>query len=167
MPNYMFILKNRIFPTVIFAATLLIVFPPLSLSAADKITLSKGQTLYVPVYSNVIAGPKEVQIHLSNTLIIRNTDIHNEIQVDVADYYDTKGILIKKFYLQPVSLKPLETKYLYLSDQDREGGVGANFIIHWYSAKEVNIPIVECVMIGSEGRAFVSPAQPIKEDTKQ
>lgn len=148
--------------------TLSILFAYFSLSSleAAEIILSKGETVYVPVYSNVIAGPKEVPVHLSNTLIIRNTDIHNEIQVMVADYYNTKGILIKKFYSQPVKLAPLETVYLYLSDRDQAGGVGANFIIRWHATKEVNAPIVECVMVGSQGRAFVSPSRTIEEDTK-
>jgi hypothetical protein len=136
------------------------------LLVASEISLSKGQTVYVPVYSNLIAGPREAPIHLSNTLVIRNTDMHNEIQVSVADYYDTKGVLIKKFYAQPVTLAPLETVYVHLSERDKEGGVGANFIIRWHAAKEVNVPIIECVMVGSPGRAFVSPSQPIKEETK-
>lgn len=138
---------------------------PRTLDAAE-ITLSMGQTVYVPVYSNIIAGPREVPVHLSNTLIIRNTDMYNEIQVMVADYYDSKGALIKKFYAKPVKLAPLETVYVYLSDREKEGGVGANFIIRWRANKEVNIPIIECVMVGSQGRAFVSPSQAIKEDTK-
>ncbi len=133
---------------------------------ASEIILSKGQTVYVPVYSNVIAGPREIPVHLSNTLIIRNTDIHNEIEVLLADYYDTKGALIQKFYAKPVKLAPLETTYIYLSDRDQEGGVGANFIIRWLATKEVNAPIIECVMVGSQGRAFVSPSRPIEENTK-
>ncbi len=160
MPN-IFIRQIALVSTAMMFACLL----P-SLINASEIVLSKGQTVYVPVYSNVIASPKKVSVHLSNTLIIRNTDINNEIQVSVADYYDTEGTLIKKFYNQPATLRPLESKYLYLSDRDRKGGVGANFIISWYAAKEVNIPIIECVMIGSEGRAFVSSSQAIKEDTR-
>lgn len=155
---------NRRLAIIIFTLSLSCLSP--SLLEAAGIALSKGQTVYVPVYSNVIAGPNEVQVHLSNTLIIRNTDIHNEIQVTVANYYNTKGNLIKKFYAQPVTLAPLETVYIYLSERDQEGGVGANFIIRWHAAKEVNIPIVECVMVGSQGRAFVSPSQAIEEDTK-
>ena len=153
-------------PIAIVSASMLFacLFPGLLM--ASEIALSSGQTVYVPVYSNVIASSKKVQVHLSNTLIIRNTDINNEIQVSVADYYDTEGTLIKKFYDQPVTLRPLETKYLYLSDRDRKGGVGANFIIRWHADKEVNIPIIECVMIGSEGRAFVSPSKAIKGNTK-
>lgn len=134
--------------------------------AAAEIPLFKGQTVYVPVYSNVIAGPREVPVHLSNTLIIRNTDLHNPIQVTLADYYDTKGHLIKSYYQKPVALAPLETIYIYLSDRDQEGGVGANFLIRWDAAKKVNKPIIECVMVGSQGRAFVSPSQEVEEDTK-
>ena len=133
---------------------------------AGEIELSKGQTVYVPVYSNVIAGPREAPVPLSNTLTIRNTDLHNEILVSAANYYDTKGALIKKFYSQPIKLAPLETKYLYLSDCDEEGGVGANFVVRWHAAKEVNTPIIECVMVGSQGRGFVSSSQVVKEDTK-
>ena len=135
-------------------------------SWAAEYTLSKGQTLYVPVYSNIYTAPKEVPIHLANILTIRNTDIHNPIQVTSADYYDTKGKLIKKYYQKTVTLAPLETTYVYLSEQDQEGGFGANFIIRWQAAKEVNVPIIECLMVGNQGRAFVSPGQVIKEDTK-
>ena len=134
--------------------------------AAAEVPLIKGQTVYVPVYSNVIVGPREVPVHLSNTLIIRNTDLHNSIQVTLADYYDTKGRLIKSYYQKPVTLAPLETVYIYLSDRDQEGGIGANFLIRWHAAKKVNQPIIECVMVGSQGRAFVSPSQQIAEDTK-
>ncbi len=150
-------------PTVL-CLTLLCCFFAGTLHAAG-VALSSGQTVYVPVYSNVIAGPREVPVHLSNTLIIRNTDLHNQIIITAADYYDTKGVLIREFYSQPVRLAPLETKYLFLSERDQEGGVGANFVIRWRAAGKVNPPIIECVMAGSKGRAFVSPAQVIDENT--
>ena len=155
------------FPLLLSAFTiLLLAWLPARICIATEPQLSRGQTVYVPVYSNIVAGPKEVAIHLSNTLIIRNTDMHNAIQVTVADYYDTDGALIKKFYPQPVTLGPLQTVYLYLSERDQEGGVGANFIIRWQAAKDVNIPIIECVMVGAQGRAFVSPSHPIREQAK-
>ena len=135
-------------------------------SLASESILSKGQSVYVPVYSNIFTGPKKVSIHLANSLIIRNRDIYNEIQVTAADYYDTKGTLIKKIYQTPVTLAPLETTYIYLSERDKEGGLGANFIIRWNATKEVNAPLIECLMVGNQGRAFVSPGQAIREDTK-
>lgn len=146
-------------------AVLLAALPQVVRAAAD-VLLAKGQTVYVPVYSNVFTAPKAVPIHLANILTIRNTDLHNAIRVTSADYYDTRGTLVRKYYQQSVTLAPMETTYVYLSERDREGGFGANFIVRWQADREVNVPIVECLMVGSEGRAFVSPGQAIREDTK-
>lgn len=158
-------LQNNWVPAAIVILLLWVWAPPGGLAAAEY-PLSKGQTIYVPVYSNVLAAPKGVAIHLANTLTIRNTDLHNAIQVTAADYYDTKGALLRKFYLKPVTLAPLETTYVYLSERDQEGGIGANFIVRWQAARDVNAPIVECLMVGTQGRAFVSPGQVIREDTR-
>lgn len=158
--NLQSLLLAAIVGTVMFAVA------PLNSFAAAEAMLSKGQTVYVPVYSNIFTAPKEVPIHLANILTIRNTDLHNAIQVTSADYYDTKGTLVKKYYQKAVTLAPLETTYVYLSERDREGGFGANFIVRWQAGKEVNIPIIECLMVGSPGRTFVSPGQSIREDTR-
>ena len=116
--------------------------------AFAEVVLSKGQTIYVPVYSNIFTAPKAVPVHLANNLAIRNTDIHNAIRVTSVDYYDTKGALVKKYYPKAVTLSPLETTHVYLSEHDDEGGFGANFIVRWQANKEVNPPIVECLMVG-------------------
>lgn len=139
---------------------------PREAAAATGPHLSKGQTLYVPVYSNIYTAPKEIPVHLANIVAIRNTDMHNQIQVISADYYDTRGKLVKTYYQKPVVLAPLETIYLYLSERDQEGGFGANFIIRWQATREVNAPLVECLMVGNQGRAFVSPGLIIDETTK-
>ena len=54
-------------------------------------------------------------------------------------------------------------------DTNTVGGAGANFIVKWTSSREVNVPIVECVMIGmksGQGISFVSQGQEIKETTR-
>jgi hypothetical protein len=130
--------------------------------AAEDYILSKGQTVYVPVYSNIFTSPKKVPIHLSNILSIRNTNTTHSIRVTAVDYYNTKGALVKKYYAEPVTMAPLETADIFLSNRDTEGGVGANFIIKWDAETEVNTPIIECVMAGSEGRAFVTSGRVIK-----
>jgi hypothetical protein len=149
----------------VVCAVLFTVVEPNSFAATAP-PLSKGQTVYVPVYSNIFTAPKAVPIHLANILTIRNTDLHNAIRVTSADYYDTKGTLVRKYYQTSVTLAPMETTYVYLSERDQEGGFGANFIVRWQASKEVNIPIIECLMVGNEGRAFVSPGQAVREDTK-
>lgn len=146
-------------------AVLLATLPQPARAAAD-VLLARGQTVYVPVYSNIFTAPKAVPIHLANILTIRNTDLRNAIRVTSADYYDTKGTLVRKYYQTSVTLAPMETTYVYLSERDQEGGFGANFIVRWQADKDVNVPIIECLMIGNEGRAFVSPGQAIREETK-
>lgn len=137
--------------------------------ASTEYKLSKGQTLYVPVYSNIFSAPKKVPFNLATILSIRNTDMSNSIKIIAADYYDTKGKLIRKYYTQPITLAPLESTDIFIPEDDTAGGTGANFIVIWNSQKEVNVPIIEAVMIGmksGQGISFVSSAQEIKETSR-
>ncbi len=137
--------------------------------ASEKYILSRGETVYVPVYSNVFSAPKQVPFYLAAILSIRNTDMANSITVQSADYFDTKGKLLKRYYQRLVTLAPLETVYVYIPEDDVAGGVGANFIVKWKTSQDVNMPIIECVMIGTksgQGISFVSPGQVIKEYAK-
>jgi hypothetical protein len=134
--------------------------------ASTDYRLSKGQTLYVPVYSNIFSAPKKIPYNLATILSIRNTDMSNPINIVAADYYDTKGKLVKKYYQQPITLAPLESTDIFIPEEDTAGGTGANFIVKWHSQKEVNAPIIESVMFGmksGQGISFVSTAQEIKE----
>ena len=134
--------------------------------ASAEYRLSKGQTLYVPVYSNIFSAPKKIPFNLATILSIRNTDMSNSIKILAADYYDTRGKLVRKYYQQPITLAPLESTDIFIPEDDTVGGTGANFIVRWNSQKEVNVPIIECVMIGmksGQGISFVSPGQEIKE----
>lgn len=138
-------------------------------TAPEPYHLSSGQTVYVPVYSNVFSAPKQIPFKLATMLSIRNTDIMNSISVTSADYYDTKGKLLRRYYQNPVTLSPLESIHIYIPEDDKDGGFGANFIVRWNARKEVNAPIIECVMIGAksgQGISFLSPGQVIKEDAK-
>lgn len=137
--------------------------------AASEYRLSNGQTLYVPVYSNIFSAPKKVPFNLATILSIRNTDMSNSINIIAADYHDTKGKLVRRYYQKPISLAPLESTEIYISEEDTTGGTGANFIVKWNSPKEVNAPIVESVMIGmksGQGISFVSPGQEIRESSR-
>lgn len=127
--------------------------------------LSKGQTLYVSVYSNIFSAPKKIPYNLSTILSIRNTDMANSITVTAADYYDTKGKLLKKYIPRPVTLAPLESTHIHIPENDTQGGTGANFIVRWQAGKEVNAPVVESVMFGmksGQGISFTSPAREIR-----
>ncbi|MBF0411574.1 MAG: DUF3124 domain-containing protein [Desulfamplus sp.] len=124
--------------------------------ADDSIVLSQGQTLYVPAYSHIYAGDRELPMLLTVTLSIRNVDINHSITVNYADYYGTKGELLKKYAEKSVILKPLESIRYVIPQKDKSGGSGANFMVEWKSDKPVNSPIIESVMIGTEGQQGIS-----------
>ncbi|HEY6951571.1 MAG TPA: DUF3124 domain-containing protein [Bacteroidota bacterium] len=136
---------------------------------SDSVGLSKGQTVYVSVYSNILTAPRGIPFSLEATLIIRNTDMTNTLKVSTADFYNTEGKVIKQFVESAMILKPLETRYIYLPEKGTEGGLGANFIIRWSADRAINAPIVECLMIGarsSQGISFISPGKVIEEHSR-
>jgi len=161
-------ITSKIHSIVLTTCLLILMFSSEVFAAAD-FKLSKGQLIYVPVYSNIFSAPKKIPFNLATLLSIRNTDMSSPITVYTADYYDTKGSLVRKYYQQPITLAPLESTSIYIPEDDTSGGVGANFIVRWSSAKEVNAPIVECLMIGmksGQGISFVSPGQEILKTGK-
>lgn len=131
--------------------------------------LSRGATLYVPIYSNLYAGPKAIVYNLAAMLSIRNTDPEFPISVTRADYYDSDGKLVKRYLKDPITLKPLASKHIYIQEYDTSGGSGANFIVKWRSKERVNRPIIEAIMTGlrsGQGVSFRCPGQEITEHGK-
>ena len=124
-------------------------------------TLSKGQKIYVPAYSHIYTGNRQIPSFLTVTLSIRNTDIFHAIEIVSVDYHDTKGALIKRYLPSPVFLKSLESVRYVVDYDDKAGGSGANFIVEWRSESSVNPPIMETIMIGSRS-SFTSRGQAIR-----
>jgi len=132
-------------------------FSPFSLNASDdKIDLSKGQRVYVPAYSHIYSGNKERPFLLTVTLSIRNIDPTQSIKIILVDYYETQGKLLKKYIDKPATLNPLESLRYVISEKDKSGGSGANFIVEWHSDKPVNRPIIESIMIGTQSGQGIS-----------
>jgi len=130
----------------------------------ESVNLSRGQTIYVPAYSHIYVGNREKPFLLTITLSIRNIDARNRVTVTSADYYDSKGKLIRKYLEQPVSLGPWESIRYVVPQKDKSGGSGANFVVGWNSEKSVNPLLVEAIMIGAEsqqGISFTSRGQAI------
>lgn len=135
--------------------------------AEPEIMMSKGQTVYVPIYSHIYVGDREEAFYLAATLSIRNTDPKNFITVFAADYYGSDGKLIKKHIEAPVQIKAMSSKRYIIKESDKSGGSGAGFIVRWKSEHAVNIPIIESIMIGTrmqQGISFTSRGQAIKEE---
>ncbi len=164
-------MKKRVFlhTASLFLVVIIVCFSWFMQNAsAGEPVLSKGQTVYVPVYSHILVGggKKKIPFDLSINLSIRNTDPQNAITIVRADYFDSDGNLVKPFIDKPVVLNPLASTYLYIARSDTSGGWGANYIIQWKSETEVNEPIIESVTYGSRGThslSFVSRGKVIKE----
>jgi hypothetical protein len=152
---------------LVSVVVLFALFSPVFVRADVDKGLSSGETLYVPVYSNVYAGPKAVPHQLATMLSIHNIDPRNSITILKADYYDSNGKFIESYMKKPISLKPFTHTFFYLKEYDTRGGPGANFIVKWRAEKNVNQPIVEALMYGTRaGISFTSTGQIISELTK-
>ena len=134
---------------------------------AEEIQLSSGQTVYVPIYSHIYSGVKGRPFDLAATLSIRNTNLKHPITVVAVKYYDSDGKPVKDYLKEPTQLNALVSTRYIITEGDKTGGSGANFIVVWKSEQKVNPPIIEAVMIGThsgQGISFLSRGQVIKED---
>jgi hypothetical protein len=161
-------LENIFFSVLLIFLALIFVVgaPQTGWSQSAEIRLSKGQTIYVPVYSNVFSGPRKRPLQLAATLSIRNTDKSALFRVTAIDYYDTNGRMVRRYLERPTAVGPLATMYVHIEEKDTIGGFGANFIVRWQADSVINAPIIECVMIGAtggQGISFVSPGQEIRD----
>jgi hypothetical protein len=130
---------------------------PLSVACAEEaVTMSKGQTLYVPVYSLIYAGTRKVPLSLSVTLSIRNIDKERPISVTSIDYYGENGKLLKKYLKEAVILNPFETRDYLVQQGEKYSESGANFLVEWKSDEFVNPPLIESIMIRTEGQQGIS-----------
>lgn len=137
-------------------------------SATADIKLARKQSVYVPVYSNIISGPRKRPIQLEATLSIRGTDPAASLKITAIDYYDTNGKLVRRYLKSPQLLGALASTHVHIEERDVSGGIGANFIVRWEADRIINAPVIECLMIGvsgSQGISFVSPGQEIREET--
>lgn len=146
---------------IICFAVLALAHAAVTVHAAE---LYRGQTLYVPAYSHIYHGPRAVEFDLTCTLSIRNTDMSNSIELVSVNYYDSGGELVRRYQKDSVMLEKLATQEYIVDLSDKSGGSGANFIVVWRAEKPVNAPLVEAVMIGTQGNqgvSFTSRARPV------
>jgi hypothetical protein len=143
-----------LWPMVCLMSVLVLARP--AAPAAPEAALSKGQLVYVPVYSHVYHGDYESKLLLTGILSIRNTDPARPITITKADYYDSDGKLVRSYITNPVTLKPMASIRYIVKESDAGGGSGANFLVQWQADAEVNEPLMEGVMIGTAGQQGIS-----------
>lgn len=160
-------LASRSFAAHLVRASLfavLLLASPASRAAEEG---SRGEIVYVPIYSSVFYQDGKRTLELAATLSVHNIDLQNPITVEKVDYYNTKGELIRKHLDKAVVLKPLETKNFVIEKEDTTGGTGANFLVQWQSpGVAVNSPIIEALMISAgsgQGISFTTVGRVIKK----
>lgn len=139
--------------------------------AQESVSLSAGQSLYLPIYSHLYHGDvhpktgKPSETLVSTHVSIRNTDPKASFRITSARYYNTDGKLLREYLPQAQAVPPLGTYELYVPRSDSSGGSGANFIIEWTAERPINVPLVEALHADiREARTliFVTTARPIQ-----
>jgi len=134
--------------------------------AQAEVGLSRGQTLYVPIYSHIHFKNQDRTINLAATVSIRNTDADGAIVLSKIEYIDNSGESVRRYLDGPRRLGPLASTSVVIEETDAAGGLGANFIIEWSASQPVHAPVVESIMISSQsslGISFTSPARVLSE----
>ncbi|TVQ13368.1 MAG: DUF3124 domain-containing protein [Leptolyngbya sp. DLM2.Bin27] len=140
--------------------------PGVTVLAATPVPAIQGQTLYVPVYTEIFDSEANRTFQLTVTLSLRNSDRSQPIVMTTLDYYNSGGDRVVTYLDVPIQLDPLASTEIVVYRTDSSGGVGANFIVEWQATAPVSDPIVEAIMISTasqQGMSFVSPARPIAE----
>lgn len=135
------------------------------IDSSQVINSSKGQTVYVPIYSHIPVFNKEI-LSLRAILSVRNTSEKENLIISKIDYYDTNGKLLKSYLDQPISLAKMATYEVEISSLDVSGGTGANFIVKWDATSEISSPIIESLMYGANGHhsySFISRGQIVEK----
>jgi len=118
-------------------------------------SLATGST-YLSVYSQIYSRSEARTHDLTATISLRNTSLADTLYVLKANYYNTKGDLIRTYFSKPVFVAPMETIEIVIDEVDNEGGTGANFIFDWATKSGVNEPLFEAVMISTSGQQGIS-----------
>ena len=131
----------------------------------ETLKIATGQTLYVPIYSEIYYFDKSRTIQLAATLSVRNTDPQHPIIITSVKYYDSEGNLVREHLENTLQLAPLASTDFIVNQNDHTGGSGANFLIEWVAETEVYEPIVEALMVSTssqQGISFISQGRVIE-----
>jgi Protein of unknown function (DUF3124) len=130
--------------------------PPTTKCTAGEAAHTLGQKIYVPAYSHIYYQNQKRRYPLAVTLSIRNTDEQHPLKVTSTRYVGTEGQVLKEYVETPILLGPLASTEFFVDEQDKSGGLGANFLVEWVAEQPVYGPVVEAVMIGTAGTQAIS-----------
>lgn len=111
---------------------------------------------YLSVYSEIYERSERLTYELTVTVSMRNISSSDSVFILNAEYYDTKGALIRSYFDKPIFIKPLETVEIVIDEDDNHGGTGANFIFEWATRNTNTEPLFEAVMLSTSGQQGIS-----------
>jgi hypothetical protein len=135
---------------------------------AEAVELSTSGTIYVPIYRTFYHGysSSTEAYGLTVTACLRNPDPKQAIVISAIDHYDSNGNLVKKFVIEPITLKPWSSKEISILPAPQPDDFGDNLIVRWKSDQPANPLLAEVMMVGqvlNRGASFLTQGQEIKE----
>ena len=134
----------------------------INIKAKDSLEFGKS---YLSVYSQIFSVTEHRTHNLTSMISMRNTSEFDTIYLLRAEYYDTNGKSVRKYFDSSIFLAPMETTEIIIDETDVSGGTGSNFIIEWKIPKNCPEPLFEGIMtstMGQQGLSFTTQAKRIK-----
>ncbi|MEZ5009513.1 MAG: DUF3124 domain-containing protein [Chitinophagales bacterium] len=134
----------------------------IDLSSKDSLEYGKS---YLSVYSQIYSNTEHRTHNLTSMISMRNISESDTIYLLRAEYYDTHGKSVRKYFNSPIFLAPMETTEIIIDEIDVSGGTGSNFIFEWKTPKNCPEPLFEGIMtstMGQQGLSFTTLAKRIE-----
>ncbi len=133
-----------------------------NISASDSLEYGKS---YLSIYSQIYSSSEHKTHNLTAMVSLRNTSDLDTIYILRAEYYDTHGETIRKYFEKPIFLAPMETADIIIDEIDTSGGTGSNFIFEWKIPDNCPEPLFEGIMnstMGQQGLSFTTHSKRIE-----
>ena len=135
-----------------------------AINLTSKDSLEYGKS-YLSIYSQIYSITEHKTHNLTSMVSMRNTSDLDTIYLLRAEYYDTHGKSVRKYFDSPIFLTPMETTEIIIDESDVTGGTGSNFILEWKIPRNCPEPIFEGIMtstMGQQGLSFTTQSKRIK-----
>lgn len=117
--------------------------------------LKSGST-YLSVYSQIYSQTEHATHNLTATVSMRNISRTDTVYIEKAQYFNTKGELIRTYFDETIFILPMETVEIVIDEKDQEGGTGANFVFDWLTKENTLEPYFEGIMTSTSGQQGLS-----------
>jgi hypothetical protein len=122
----------------------------IDVSVSDT-TMAFHDVIYIPIYSDIYIDAQNQNNLLAATLSIRNNSLTDSTFISNISYYNSEGIIVRKFIDNTIGIQSMETVNYVIERDDTSGGSGANFLVELYAKHKNFKPLIQAVMIGQNG----------------